>query len=64
MLELDRLPMAHLGHWIWQLLIFAPLLAIAIALVAAEVIERRGPGWDEREAEERAEDELDEILSR
>lgn len=63
MLAFNTLPMAHVGHWTWQLLILAPLLVIAIALLAAEVIERRGPGWDEREAQERAEDEVDEIVS-
>jgi hypothetical protein len=54
---------AHVGHWIWQLLIMAPLLLLAVALLVAEIMDRRNPGKYERQAEEQAERELDEILS-
>jgi Flp pilus assembly protein TadB len=56
-------PIAHVGHWIWQLLIMAPILVLAAALIVAQLRNRRQPGRYEREAEERAKRELDEILS-
>jgi hypothetical protein len=56
-------PVAHVGHWIWQLLFLAPILVLAAALIVSQSMERRDPGKYEREAEERAERELDEILS-
>jgi hypothetical protein len=55
-------PLAHVGHWIWQLLAVAPFLLLAGALIVAEIRNRRHPGRYEREAEEEAERELDEIL--
>ena len=61
--ELAALLIAHVGHWIWQLLYLAPLLLIAAALIASQIMERRNPGKYEREAEEQAERELDDILS-
>lgn len=54
---------AHVGHWIWELLVMAPLLLLALALLAAELFDRRDPGRYRREAEERAKRELDDILS-
>jgi Flp pilus assembly protein TadB len=54
---------AHVGHWIWQLLFMAPILLLAAALLIAQLLDRRDPGRYEREAEEQAERELDEILS-
>jgi DNA-binding transcriptional ArsR family regulator len=57
------LPIAHIEHWIWQLLYLAPILAIAGALIVAQIMDRRDPGRYERGAEERAERALDEILS-
>jgi hypothetical protein len=54
---------AHVGHWIWELLVMAPVLLLALALLAAELMHRRHPGRYAREEEERAERELDEILS-
>ena len=56
------LVLAHLGHWVWQLLAFAPLLLIAALLVLANFKERREPERYERETEEDAERRLDEIL--
>jgi hypothetical protein len=61
--ELAVVPIAHVGHWIWQLMYLAPLLVIAAALIASQTMERRNSGKYEREAEERAERELDDILS-
>jgi len=54
---------AHVGHWIWQLLFMAPILVLAAALIVAQLMERRNPGKYDREAEEQAERELDDILS-
>jgi hypothetical protein len=59
----DALLIAHVGHWIWQLLFMAPILVLAAALIIAQLADRRDPGRYEREAEERAERELDDILS-
>jgi hypothetical protein len=56
------LPLAHVGHWIWQLLFMAPIL-LAAALIVAQIRDRREPGRYECDAEDRAERELDEILS-
>jgi hypothetical protein len=60
----DQAPVVtvHVGHWIWELVFMAPLILIGIGLVVAEIMERRNPGRYEREAEEQAERELDEIL--
>ena len=58
----DALLIAHVGHWIWQVLLMAPILLPAAALIAAQLIDRRDPGRYEREAEERAERELDDIF--
>ena len=55
-------PLAHVGHWIWQLLSLAPILLIGIALIAAQLLDRRDPGKNQRDEEEAAEAELDEIL--
>jgi hypothetical protein len=54
---------AHVGHWIWELLVMAPVLLLALALLVAELLDRRDPGLYACEAEERAERELDDILS-
>lgn len=61
--DLAALPLAHIGHWIWQLLFLAPLLVLAAALIVSQILERRNPGKYERKAEERAERELDDILA-
>jgi len=61
--EAGPLLIAHVGHWIWELLAMAPVLLLALALLVAELMDRRDPGSYRREAEERAERELDEILS-
>jgi hypothetical protein len=53
---------AHVAHWIWQLVYMAPLILIGIGIALAEIMDRRNPGKYEREAEEQAERELDEIL--
>jgi hypothetical protein len=45
------------------LLVLAPVLVVALALVAAELMDRRHPGRYAREEEQRAERERDEILS-
>jgi hypothetical protein len=55
--------LAHVGHWIWELLVIAPFLLVALALLVAELMDRRAPGRYRHEAEEQAERELDEILS-
>jgi hypothetical protein len=60
--DLGALPLAHVGHWIWQVLYLAPVLVIAAALIASQLMEWRKPGKYEREADERAERELDDIL--
>ena len=57
------LSLAHVAHWIWQFLIMAPILLLAVALVVAQILDRRDPGRYEREAEEEAERGLDDILS-
>jgi hypothetical protein len=57
------LSLAHVRHWIWQLFYLAPILMIAAALIASQILERRNPGKYEREADEQAERELDEILA-
>lgn len=54
---------AHVGHWIWNLLFLAPILVLAAALIVAQIMDRRTPGRYDREAEEQAERELDDILS-
>jgi hypothetical protein len=54
---------AHVGHWIWELLVMAPFLLLALALLVAELMDGRAPGRYRREAEDQAERELDEILS-
>jgi Flp pilus assembly protein TadB len=54
---------AHVGHWIWELLLMAPFLLLALVLLVAELMDRRAAGRYRREAEEWAERELDEILS-
>ena len=54
---------AHIGHWIWELLVMAPFLLLALALLVTELMDRRAAGRYRREAEERAERELDEILA-
>jgi len=59
----DALLVAHVGHWIWNLLYLAPILVITAALIVAQIMDRRNPGKYEREAEEQAERELDDILS-
>jgi hypothetical protein len=41
----------------------APFLLLALALLVAELMDRRAPGRYPREAEEQAKRELDEILS-
>jgi hypothetical protein len=61
--EAEPLLIAHVGHWIWELLVTAPLLLLALAFFVAELMDRRHPGRYARESEERAERELDEILS-
>jgi hypothetical protein len=61
--EAEQLLLAHVGHWIWELLVMAPVLVLALALLVAELMDRRAPGRYRREAEEQAERELDEILS-
>ena len=55
-------PVAHVGHWIWQLLFMAPILLLAAAPMVAQLLDRRDPGEHERDVEEQAERELDEIL--
>jgi hypothetical protein len=60
------MPIAHLGQWIWELLAIAPLLLLALALLAAEVMHRRDPQRYRRipeEEEQAAERQLDEILN-
>jgi len=54
---------AHVGHWIWQLLYMAPIILIAVGLLAAEILHRRDPERYAREAEEESERGLDEILN-
>jgi hypothetical protein len=61
--DAGALLIAHVGHWIWELLVMAPVLLVALALVAAELMDRRHPGRSARDEEQRAERELDEILS-
>jgi hypothetical protein len=34
---------AHVGHWIWELLVLAPLLLLALALLAACDVSGLGP---------------------
>jgi len=63
MIDAGALLVAHVGHWIWQLLMMVPFLVLAAALIVATVMDRRNPGKYEREAEEEAERKLDEILS-
>jgi hypothetical protein len=58
------LPIARVGHWIWNLLYLAPILVIAGVLIVAQLIDRRNPGKYECEADEQAERELDEIMRR
>jgi hypothetical protein len=63
---LSGVPLAHVGHWIWDLLIIAPFLALAAALFIADILHRRDPERFEREGAEEetaAERELDEIVS-
>jgi hypothetical protein len=43
-------------------LYLAPVLANAAALIASQLMERGNPGKYEREADERAEREVDDIL--
>jgi hypothetical protein len=61
--EAEPVFVAHVGHGIWELLVMAPVRLLALALLVAELMDRRDPGRYRREAEERAERELDEILS-
>jgi len=59
----DALLLAHVGHWIWQLLMLGPILIGAAVLAVAEIRARRDPERYSAEAEEeRAQGELDEIL--
>lgn len=55
--------LAHVGHWFWQLAMFAPVMLIVAGLLIARL---RGDGeaepWDPQAEDERAERELDEIL--
>ncbi|MQA76432.1 MAG: hypothetical protein GEU88_19255 [Solirubrobacterales bacterium] len=55
--------LAHVGHWIWQLAMFAPILLVVVGLLIQRI---RGGGEtepDDADAEEaRAQRELDEIL--
>jgi hypothetical protein len=58
--------LAHVGHWIWDLLIVAPFLILALGLFVADLLHRRDPERYDREAAEEeaaAERELDEILN-
>jgi hypothetical protein len=58
--------LAHVGHWIWNLLAMAPIIVLAGALIVAQIMHRRHPErveGEEREAAERAQRELDDILS-
>jgi cytochrome c-type biogenesis protein CcmH/NrfF len=58
-----ELLIAHVGHWIWQLLFMAPIILLAAALIVAQLMDRRNSEEPEREGEEQAERALDDILS-
>lgn len=57
--------LAHMGHWIWEIVAMAPFLLIGGALLVAELLSRRNPERHRitlEDEEQAAERELDEIL--
>ncbi|HEY5943359.1 MAG TPA: hypothetical protein VIT89_10940 [Solirubrobacterales bacterium] len=57
------MPVAHVGHWLPQLLAVVPILLVVLALAVNWWRHRDDPHWYEREAEEVEQKELDEILN-
>jgi len=56
-------PFAHVGHWTGQILAAVPVLVVAVALAINWWRHRDDPEWYDREAEEKEQKELDEILN-
>lgn len=56
------MPLAHVGHWIGQLLALAPIVLIVLALAVNWWRHRDDPDWYDHEAEQSEAIELDEIL--
>ena len=54
--------LAHVGHWIGQVLTIVPVLVVVAALAINWWRNRDDPRWYDREAEEAEQREIDEIV--